>query len=229
MPKHRRKRAPITTGLFRHSDKQGGTSTGLSKKGIVMAWDKGSSLPTSRKTAIRASDSPRAKNTAEFTLDGLREKGGKGYSKIRQRNRISFSSMFKPGGMEIADKLIAKYGGEDVVLRRWLDGKMGKYMYGPKAVADDIIRNELAFGSFLAEQGRKDLSVRYQGHSWFVEAVFERLTGKKFETTTSRTVKMVRPNEGVSLSHYEDGKVFLNYRGKTYNVTKKFNQIAGRK
>jgi len=56
-------------------------------------------------------------------------------------------------------------------------------------------------------------------------SILERLTGKKFESVAPSLV--VRFNEGLSLLHYKNGKTTLRYRGKTFDVTKRFNKIAG--
>ena len=67
--------------------------------------------------------------------------------------------------------------------------------------------------------------MRYQSHSWIVDAVFERLTGKKYSSIPPG--KIVRENEGITLTHYKNGKVILRYRGKSFDVTKKFAEVAG--
>lgn len=112
------------------------------------------------------------------------------------------------------------------MLRKWLDREIStKLMFPAKQVADNIIKWELGFGNYLAQEGIKGINVRYQSHSWIVDAIFERLTGRKYSSI--QPGKIVRENEGITLTHYKNGKVALSYRGKRFDVTKRFKEIAG--
>jgi len=57
-----------------------------------------------------------------------------------------------------------------------------------------------------------------------VDTVFERLTGKKYNSIVPYSIS--RSNEGIRLTHHKNGRTVLQYRGKTFDVTKKFSEIA---
>ena len=224
MPK-RISKPPIRTELVRHSFKKSGTKTGLSAKGIAAARKSGRTIPLHYKVAGRHSGSSRAKSTLELAMASFREKGGKTYKTTRPRKKIGLKSVFKNDeAIKIVDKWIEQQG-EVNVLRKWIDGKISTRLVFPaNQVADNIIKWELGFGSYLAREGVRGINVRYQSHSWIVDAVFERLTGKKFNLIAPGTVS--RENERIVLTHYKNGKTILSYRGKSFDVTKRFSEIA---
>lgn len=106
----------------------------------------------------------------------------------------------------------------------WLDGKISsKHMKPAKQVADEIIKKRFGLGQRVAKTGTKNRVLENVSHSWFIEAVFERINGRKFVSMGNG--EMVRPMEGLTLSTYKNGKAVLPYGGKSFDVTKKLNQI----
>lgn len=211
---------PIKSNLRRHSIKKKGTKTGLSASGISLSRTKGRKL--SGKVKGYHSPSSRAKSTLGYEMGAYKAKKGKTYSAQRSRKELDVAGAIRNEAAVV--KLIEKFGKEEPVLRMWLDGKISsKHVKPAKQVADEIIKKRLGLGQRVAKTGTKDRVLENLSHSWLVEAVFERLTGRKFETMGSG--EMVRPTEGLIVSHYKNGKAVLRYRGESFDVTKKLNQI----
>jgi hypothetical protein len=217
-------RNPIKTTLGRHSIKKKTTKTGLSQAGINLARASGR---TNLSGKVKGYTSPvtRAKKTLEYKLGAYRAKGGKTYPNIRLKKELDLGKVVRDMGA--LEKLFEKYGAEEPVLRKWLDGKISsKAMVPAKEVADQIIKKRFGLGQRVARTGTKDRTLENVSHSWFVEAVFERLTGVKFEAMRPGT--MVRETEGLTVNHYKNGKAVLRYRGKSFDVTKQLNSILKR-
>ncbi len=211
---------PIKSSLRRHSIKKGGTKTGLSAAGINLARVSGRTKLSGK---VKGYTSPvtRAERTLKIGMGAYRAKGEKTYAVIRKRKELGLDFAIKDMGK--AEGLLIKHG-EPKFLRMWLDGKVSsKIMTSPKEVADVIIKKRLGLGQKVAKMGAKDIMLANQTHSWIVEAVFERLTGKKFNTLKPGT--MVRETEGLTVTHYKNGKAVLNYRGNSFDITKRLNSV----
>lgn len=174
------------------------------------------------KVAGRHSGVLRAETTAERQLAGFRSVGGKTYQTVRKRTIFGLPRIIPD--MKAAEKQIKDYG-EPKALRMWLEGETPSSVMLPvKEVVRDFVQKEFDFGRFLNERNVRNIAVRHVAHSWLVEAVFENLTGKRYETTLPRN-RIVRENEGLDLIFYPKGKIELKYRNKKYDVTKRFNAI----
>ncbi len=227
-------RRTIITRLVRHSlqaPKTRRTKTGLTRKGIIEARKAGRKIPLGWKVKGYHSKTARTRSSLRFALGAFRAKGGKTYSKMREREELWFIK-----DIPELKKLTGEHGENDkAVLRQWLDGKLDpKIIEKPKKVADAIIRKRFGLGKRLVERGLGGLGkvpikeaadkiiLRNVTHQWIVEAVLERLTGMKYTQFGLGTA--IRENESLSVIHYS-GKTMLKYRGKTIDVTKRFNEI----
>lgn len=200
----------------------GTSKTGLTSEGIDLARQTGRKLDKGVKVKGYYSGVPRSKASLEYELGAFRAKGGKTYPQIRERGELKSFNFVKD--MASLDRMIEQAANEDQVLRRWLDGKLSTAIIEkPKVVADKVIRKRFGLGQRVARMGGKDRLLENVAHSWLIEAVFERLTGKKFEEMQPGT--MVREMEPLVMTHYKNGKTVLRYRGKSFDVTKRFNQI----
>jgi len=215
----------VVASLERHSHKKKGTKTGLSGKGISVARRKGPSYPKGLKAKGYSSPVSRAAASLNLGQTYARRRGRKIYKATRIRRELGFDCI---KDMPALEAMIEKAGIEEPVLRRWLDGKISKKVIAPaKEVADSIIRKRLGFGNVVLKLGGKDILLRNVSHSWLVEAVFERLTGRKFQATKP-TGTMVRPTEGLTVAFTKGGRAILSYRQKRYDVSANLNRIAGK-
>ncbi|MBI2530418.1 MAG: hypothetical protein HYW05_04730 [Candidatus Diapherotrites archaeon] len=240
----------IITKLVRHSSqapKTRRTNTGLTRKGIIEARELGRKIPLGWKVKEYYTPAIRTESSSRFALGAFRAKGGKTYpTKRRVKRGPEKGAIVKKAGVKnelwyIKDipelqKLTGEYGENDrVVLRQWLDGKLDPKIIGnPKKLADAIIRKRFGLGKRLVERGLGGLGrvpvkeagdkiiLRNVTHQWLVEAVLERLTGMKYTEFGRGTA--IRENESLSVIHYLE-KTLLKYRGKTIDVTKRFNEI----
>lgn len=215
---------PIQTRLRRHSYKQPSnvaSKTGLTRKGISHARKTGRAMAKGRKVKGYHSGVVRAKASLEYELGSFRALGGKTYASTRARKAMGIDYI---KDREAFGRLFKRYGGEDAVMRRWLDGKVStRFIEKPEGVADKIIKNRFRVGKKIAEGGTKDRMLENVSHAWNIEAVFERLTGKKFNKMKPGTG--AREMEGLTVTHYKNGKAVLRYRGKSFDVTKRLNAI----
>jgi hypothetical protein len=114
-------------------------------------------------------------------------------------------------------------------LRDWLDGKLPTTIVDHHLkVADSIIKKRFGLEKKVFDLGGKSILLRNVSHSWNVEAVFERLTGRKFHMTTPKWT-MVRPTESLQVSFTKEGRAILSYRGKRYDVTSNLKKIVGKR
>ena len=211
---------PIKSTLRRHSIKKKTTKTGLTASGIKLARVSGRKNLSGKVKGYHSS-AVRAENTLKLGMGAYRAKGGKIYPKTRMRKELADTALIK--NMDLAVALLGKHG-EPKLLRMWLDGKVSKQILGdPKVLADVIIKKRLGLGQKVAKMGAKDIMLENLSHSWMVEAVFERLTGKKFNSLKPGT--MVRETEGLTVNHYKNGKAVLRYRGQSFDVTSRLNSI----
>lgn len=221
MPRPKQRKSVIVQ-LVRHSYRRGGTKTGLSRKGINEAFRHGKKIPSGYKLAGRHGDLPRAKSSAKRSLAGYKSVKGKTYKNVRERSNLSY--MDSVVDEKQYDALVEKLG-EVNFLRKWIDGEISSDIVKPaQEFADAIIRRTLRLGTVLNKKGARNIAVRNVSHAGVVEAVFERLTGKHFDQTLPRN-QIARPNEGIHLTFFPNGKIILKYRNKNYDVTKKFNEI----
>ena len=205
---------PIKSTLRRHSVKSGKTKTGLTASGIKLARKTGK-RELSGKVKGYHSSATRAKSTLVYGMQGHK---GKKYSKIRVRKELSYYFLKDMAKLE---SLVVKHG-EEKFLRMWLDGKVSSRLISkPEEVANLIIKKRFGLGQRVAKLGAKDIMIENVSHSWIVEAVFERLTGKKYNTLKPGT--MGRFTEGLTINHYKNGKAVLTYRGNSFNDKKAFS------
>ena len=236
----------VASTVERHAHKKAGTKTGLNRKGIAATRKKGRSFPMRFKHKQFTSPAMRAVSTADLSIAsarraGLKTYGGKRVRKVfrgkkvigkvlvreetRPRKELDLYEIIKD--MPAVERLEERLG-EEVALRRWLDGKLStKIIDKPKMVADRIIKKRIALGKIVFELGGKNKLLRNVSHSWIVEAVFERLTGRKFNLTSPKG-KMSRPTEGLTVYFTKKGKAILEYRKKRYDVTANLVKIAGK-
>ena len=211
---------PIKSTLRRHSLKKGGTKTGLSSAGVKLARASGRKILSGK---VKGYTSPvvRAESTLKLGIGSHRAKGGKTYPAVRKRKELGLDAAIR--NMDAAIAEMKKYG-EEKTLRRWLDGKISSSIMVPsKEVADSIIKKRFGLGQRVAKMGAKEIMLDNLTHSWIVEAVFERLTGTNFNTLKPGT--MVRETEGLTVTHYRNGKAVLKYRNKSFDITKKLDSI----
>lgn len=219
-------KVPVAVSVERHAHKAKGTKTGLSAEGISAARKKGLSYPPGFKSKGYASSVSRADTTLQLGQTYARRRGTKTYALSRTRMELDLYKIIKD--MPAIEKELEKAGQEEPFLRKWLDGKVSaRIIDKPKLVADRIIKKRIGLGKAVFELGAKDKLLRNVSHSWVVEAVFERLTGRKFQFTTPKN-KMVRSTEGLTVSFTRQGKAVLSYRGKAYDVTANLEKIAGK-
>ena len=240
----------IITKLVRHSlqaPKARRTKTGLTREGIIKARALGRKIPPGWKVKEYYTPAIRTESSSRFALGAFRAKGGKTYpTKRRVMLGPEKGAIVKKAGARkelwyIKDipklkKLTGEHGENDrVVLRRWLDGELDPKIIGnSKKLADAVIRKRFGLGKRLVERGLGGLGrvpvkeaadkiiLRNVTHQWLVEAVLERLTGMKYTQFGRGTA--IRENESLSIIHSPE-KTMLKYRGKTIDVTKRFNEI----
>ena len=212
---------PIKTNLRRHSKKGPKTRTGLSLEGIRLAQRKGRKLPKDVKVKGYHSGKPRTNASLRYEFGAFRAKGGKTYPESRKR---AYLSSMTDAQYAALFPMIKKLGSEEAVMRRWLDGKLpASTLEKPGPVADRIIKKRFGLGQRIARMGAKNRLLENLSHAWTVEAVFERLTGQRFDKMHPGTY--AREMEGLTVTHYKNGKAVLRYRGKSFDVTKKLNKI----
>ena len=240
----------IITKLVRHSlqaPKARQTKTGLTREGIIKARALGRKIPPGWKVKEYYTPAIRTESSSRFALGAFRAKGGKTYpTKRRVKRGPEKGAIVKKAGVRkelwyIKDipelkKLTGEHGENDkAILRRWLDGKLDpKIIENQKKVADAVIRKRFGLGKRLVERGlggfgrtpvkgaADKIILRNVTHQWLVEAVLERLTGMKYTQFGRGTA--IRENESLSMIHYPE-KTMLKYRGKTIDVTGRFNEI----
>lgn len=240
----------IISQLVRHSfqaPKTRRTMTGLTRKGIIEARKAGRKIPLGWKVKGYHTPAIRTESSSGFALGAFRAKGGKTYPTERlvkrglEKGMIVKKTSVREELWHIKNvpeftKLIGEHEENDkAVLRRWLDGKLDPKIIGnPKKVADAIIRKRFGLGKRIVERGLGGLGkvpvkeaadkiiLRNVTHQRIVEAVLERLTGMKYTQFGRGTA--IRENESLSIIHYPE-KTMLKYRGKTIDVTKRFNKI----
>lgn len=216
---------PVKTVLRRHSKKGPKTITGLSLKGIRLARRKGQKLPRGVKVKGYHSGKPRAAASLRCELGAFRAKGGKTYSQSRKR---AYLSPMTDAQYAALMPMIERFGSEEAVIRRWLDGNIpSKVIEKPKLLADRIIKKRFGLGQRIAEKGTKDKILENVSHAWTVEAVFERLTGQRFDKMSPGTY--AREMEGLSVTHYKNGKAILRYRKKSFDITERLKKILAKK
>ena len=212
---------PVRSQFGRHSIKKAGTKTGLSRPGIRLARLVGKRIP--KRWMVKGYHSPviRAESTVRLMLRSHQKSGGKAYPVIRPKKELGLSYIVNPAA---CDRLEAKLG-EKTFLRRWLNGKISeRLIHHPHRVADAIIRRRFGLGQRIARLGFKDKLLKSVSHAWQIEAVFERLTGTRYDALPPGT--QARPTEAMEVIHYQNGKAILTYRGKRFDVTKRLDQIV---
>lgn len=224
-----RARTHVTVSLERHADRRDGTKTGLSAKGIAKAR-KGRRVPASFRIKGYHGLTPRTVSTIELGQKAAKRRGIKIYPTpklklgMQRGKRHELSGDYYILNETAVDRLIEKRG-EAVFLRDWLDGKISKkIMMSPQTVADAIIRKRFALGARASRRGIRKVVMRNITRGWNPEAVFERLTGRRYEFTTPRNT-MVRPSESLTVSFLANGKAILSFRRKKYDVTANLNRI----
>ncbi len=238
------RRVEITAFFLRHADKSGET---LSPFGQKRAGSAGRFLRG--RIVFSSSTVPRAVETAER----LARAAGQGqivsqHSELNYFNCVRDLSALEKLGVEerkkfpSEEKLRKQYPNEavfqqklfeikekadSVVTRKWLDGKIPtSIIMSPKEVSDSIIRR-LEKNIFSAKAAGKNVSVNVS-HADFIVAVFERLTGRRFDLLRPKN-QYARPLEGMRFDFLKSGRIILRYRGKRFDVTKCFNEIVSKR
>jgi hypothetical protein len=241
---------PLRSTLRRHSIKKKGTRTGLSKRGIVSRRQVGRT-ELSGKVKGYYGEVPRVKSSLSYGLGAYRASGGKTYKKNRERWELIGSPVYDRKKMQyyyfkygvrdlgvlrrirrlVAQKrfseieFVEKPEYEERHLRAWLDGEIpANVIDKPEVVADRIIGKRLGLGQRVAKIGGRGIMLENSSQSWWIEAVFERLTGVKYGSLKPGT--MARYNEALEFTHYKNGKITLRYRGKSFDVTDKVNSLS---
>lgn len=205
--------------LLRHAQKAK-TPSGLSLFGEKQGRAVGKLLKKGRNFAFASGNAARTKTTAKGIASGANAK-----KDVKQYVPFSLDKWFHDE--KAYDALVkAKRGNEELVIRDWLDGKVPASIFDkPKDVADPMIKR-LHQNLSEAQVAGKNVSVNVT-HSDLVEAVFERLTEKKFNLL--RPHIMARETEGLRFDFLKSGRIILRYRGKRFDVTKRFNEIISKK
>jgi len=218
----------------RHGDKAAGPKakegfqgkTGLQKKGWLRAFGRGMvGVGTLGKTEFASSPLLRVKNTAKAARAGHRSLFGRTTGEVVEKKHLDAFGAIK--NMGAAEDLIAKHG-DDGVLRMWLDGKLSTDIMAPaNEWASEVLRQEIP----RMRQGQMR-NVQNFTNSWGVEAIYELLTGAKFEQTLApRTPgskgKGVRFTEPLSLAFDKKGRAILTYRKNRFDVTNRLKEIVG--
>lgn len=222
---------PIIMQVVRHSFKKDGTKTNLSHAGVRAALKAGRLLAAEKclkgyKVATRHGiQPPRVESSAKLQAAGFRAKGGKTYKKSRPRK--SFNLLTYVRNKEAIRELLGQQG-ELKVNRDWLDNAISSDIVQPPAeVADNIVKEEIAFGKFLEKYKKHSLAVRHFSQGVLGEAVFERLTGKRLDKEFPRN-PILNENEALTFV-FAKGRIKLKFRNRVFDVTELFNRIVGSK
>lgn len=243
MPKPRfnkkSKKLPVVeVQLIRHSGESEETATGLSHFGEIAAQYRGKRLYPHAQLAVRHSNEKRTKSSGELTAKGFLEKGGVIYQKFRERKMLgSFWTIYR-GKQEDRERVQRFYKravryrdpqqAKNFIMRKWLDNKL-KWLASPQEVAKKVIREEISFGQFLRGWPvEKNVAIRNVSHGWIIAAVFENLSGKRIDEISDQTAPPhggIRENEGVAFTFKPPHKVFMQFRNRVFDVTKKYWEI----
>jgi len=202
----------------------------LTKEGKKQAFELGKKMQKKAKLKLYFSPSIRTRQTAFHLYQGFKQAGGKA-AKYKHAKRKGVRKELLGGNMfpdnVYAQKELSKVGGSNsLMMRNWLDGKYPpEKIASPQKMAEDIIRKRFGLGQRAARAGVKGYQMLNITHDWQMMAVFERLTGKKFDKAGLRAPK---PNEGIIVYHTKEGKAILEYQGKRFEVTRRLNQILKR-
>lgn len=202
----------------------------LTPEGMILAVKKGAALPKRFPTAFRASSLNRAGQTARLRFEALRGAGGKTPYHTRELSRLG-NDLLNAERIYDFVKFVKSYPSEEQAFRAWMEGKAPEgIMKEPGKTVKDVLRS-IAVGDriqksrrliaekrHLRKNERERINIDITGHSWVNDAVFESLTGKKIRTIT-------KFQESIAFSFEFGGNITLRYRGKAYNVTKRFNQL----
>ncbi|MDO8627111.1 MAG: hypothetical protein Q7K42_01470 [Candidatus Diapherotrites archaeon] len=218
------------SNLRRHAAKQGGTLTGLSRQGELDSLNSGEKLPKTLKLKSKYSSfvDPRAGHSANLQSMGHERKGGKVYSKLRSRKSLSFD-LSNPKAF---DELMKKFSSPGVdpnitttkAMRAWINGEVQiPGLPDWKFVADEFIVHDLRLAQKVSAKKGRNIQFENLSHAPNADFVFERLTGQPFEIAKGRFSDLL---EGPVFFHAPKGQLILEYRGKRYDVTEKYNEIV---
>ncbi len=239
------KRAGKTLNISRFSRHGRKTKKGkLSLYGAIQALAEGTKLPIGYFPVSFSSEKERAQTTAKLSRIGHGYWAtGKAGVKNRKRQVKVRKELFDREGLnknwEQMEELIQKTArerrvslerAESILMKQWLEGKGTKTIPPYSKVADPIIRKRLGLGQRVSEwKGRKrfrKLLLENVSHSWILEAVFTRLTGR-----ISRDVmrgSYIGEAKGYTVHHLQDGRLLLERNKEIFDITENYRQIAKR-
>jgi hypothetical protein len=224
-----------TLTFRRHADKAGGDAakkgvglaTGLMPRGLWRAFGKG--IVTRGRTEFGSTGITRTNWSAMMAKLGHQLTFGRTAGTVKSKPHLDIMALVYD--MHAVEEGIKKFG-DDGFLRKWLDGGVSpKIMVNAQEIADTIIKAEVK-----AIMEGKASNIENYINSWTVEAIYERLTGARFDLTHTRkkpvskdTPKGVRYTEKLRIKFSRKGRAILYYRGQRFDVTERLNQIMAGK
>lgn len=233
----------LTYSLRRHTNKKKGKVAGqATEHGLRKSRELGRNLPSGSVLKGYSSMADRCIDTLSAINKGFKKAGGK-VATGKQSIRKSLSGRTdkkRTRGVFLNFKKIDEYfeslgKNGTKFLQHWLDGKIPKaWMRSPDYVADLIIKDRIAHivrfidlkakGKLGKLEDLPELHIENLSSDMMISSVFQRLTGEKL----IKYANFVKPRESVDFyfDKTKSGvKVFLNFREKKFDVTKKLNEI----
>lgn len=207
---------PLQIHVRRHAHREVGPGLvlkkpKLTKEGIKAALELGKSI---KGQTVKAYSSPsdRSHKTARL----IKRAAGSTY-KVQKRSDLG--QFVKPTTTrEQLTKIFAQ--SDEAVIREWLDGKLNEYLYTPHETALYALRSMRFAPKAAAKLGEKHLRIESVAHDVTVIALFQALTEEK----ANMDHHSVHFLEELKLDLTPD-KVTLTFKDKTFDVTKRFNQL----
>jgi len=213
-------RASITARLRRHADRKDSNKTGLTLKGIRQARAFGARLGP--RTKVYYGTATRTTSTGK-----LIEQKADLRSKPRQRKELTTSALKRVEW----EAIVKEHGSKEKATRSWLEGKVSaEVVLPPTIAADKIMRRKLRLAWKLARAGKKGVVFENITHQENQQAVLERLLGISSEALLRG--KPIKPLEAITFKFFkekEGTRVELTFRGKTFDVTRRFEKVISLK
>lgn len=227
--------------LTRHSHRSESkkSSAGLTRYGVDKARGHGERLPKGYFLALYSSEEPRAHSTAKYSRSGYKSKK----QKVKRQTRIR-KELFDAKGLnkcwpkmkrlfeEIAKRRkVSLARAESIVMKEWLLGKRPKFVPPFETVADQIIRKRIRLGEKITRWEGQNFSfqnilLESISHSWPMEAVFTRLTGRISKDVLQG--KFIRETGSIVIYHTRDGEIILSRSGEFFDITNNVKKILGK-
>jgi phosphohistidine phosphatase SixA len=208
--------------------------TKLTPGGKREAFELGKALPKDRKLKIYFSPAARTRQTAHYLYRGHKSAGGKaaryftkgvrghlGSKRAGERQELMGVNLFRDE--KKVQEEYNKVGRDNAkMVRNWIDGMYEDITRSPRDISAKITRRRVRLGQRAAKAGVRDYNIMNIGHDWQIMALFEFLTGKKFDRIG---VTMPKPNEGFTVHHTVSGKAILEYQGRKFDITKRLEGL----